>query len=55
MSSLTSKEKRQARIITLQVIYAQELKGSDLDNTCKFMMDKDNPPSRDVINWSALY
>ena len=51
MSSLTSKEKRQARIITLQAIYAKELKGSDLDNTCKFMMDKDNPPSRDVINY----
>ena len=51
MSSLTSKEKRQARIITLQAIYAQELKGSDLDNTCKFMMDKGNPPSRDVINY----
>ena len=51
MSSLTSKEKRQARIITLQAIYTQELKGSDLDNTCKFMMDKGNPPSRDVINY----
>ena len=49
MSSLTSKEKLQARIITLQAIYAQELKGSDLDNTCKFMMDKGNPPARDVI------
>ena len=49
MPSLTSKEKRQARIITLQVIYAQELKGSDLDDTYKFMMDKDNPPSKDVI------
>ena len=51
MYSLTSKEKRQARIITLQAIYAQELKGSDLDNTCQFMMDKGNPPSRDVINY----
>ena len=51
MSSLTSKEKRKARIISLQAIYAQELKGSNLDNTCKFMMDKDNPPSRDVINY----
>ena len=51
MSSLTSKEKRQARIITLQAIYAQELKGSVLDDTCKFMMDKDNPPSKEVINY----
>ena len=51
MSSLTPKEKRQARIITLQAIYAQELKGSDLDNTCQFMMDEGNPPSRGVINY----
>ena len=51
MSSLTSKEKRQARIIALQAIYAQELKGSDLDDTCKFMMDKENSPSKDVINY----
>ena len=51
MHSLTSKEKRQARIITLQAIYAHEFKGSDLDDTCKFMMDKKNPPSKDVINY----
>mgnify|MGYP001213712693 CR=1 FL=1 len=51
MHSLTSKEKRQARIITLQAIYAHELKGSDLDDTCKFMMDKENPPSKEVINY----
>ena len=50
--SLTSKEKRQARIITLQTIYAHELKGSDLNDTCKFMMDSENLPSEDVINYS---
>ena len=48
---MTSKEKRQARIITLQAIYAQELKGSVLDDTCKFMMDTGIPPSKDVIKY----
>ena len=49
--SLTSKEKRQARIITLQAIYAHEIKGSNLDDTCKFMIDRMNPPSKNVINY----
>ena len=51
MSNLTSKEKRQARIITLQAIYAQELNGSELDDTCKFMMDTWNQPSEDIFNY----
>ena len=51
MSNLTSKEKRQARIITLQAIYAQELNGSELDDTCKFMMDTGNQPSEDIVNY----
>ena len=51
MSKMTSKEKRYARIITLQAVYAQELNGSEFDDTYKFMMDKGNPPSRDVINY----
>ena len=51
MSSLTSKEKRQARIITLQAIYAHEFNGSDLDDTCEFMLDKGNPPIEDVIKY----
>jgi len=51
MSELTSKQKRQARIITLQVIYAQELEGSKLDDTCKFMLDTKNIPSKDVVKY----
>ena len=51
MPDLTSKQKRQARIITLQVIYAHELKGSDLDDTCAFMLDKGKPPMVNVIKY----
>ena len=51
MPKLTSKEKRQARIITLQAVYAHELNGSKLDDTCNFMMDQANLPSNNVINY----
>ena len=51
MSDLTPKQKRQARIITLQVIYAHELKGSDLDDTCAFMLDERKPPMVNVIKY----
>jgi len=51
MSDLTPKQKRQARIITLQIIYAQELKGSNLDDTCEFMLDKGNLPTKEVIKY----
>ena len=51
MSDLTPKQKRQARIITLQVIYAYELKGSDLDDTCAFMLDERKPPIVNVIKY----
>ena len=51
MSDLTPKQKRQARIITLQVIYAYELKGSNLDDTCEFMLDAGNPPMASVIKY----
>ena len=51
MPDLTPKQKRQARIITLQVIYAHELKGSDLDDTCAFMLDEGNPPMVNVIKY----
>ena len=52
MPDLTSKQKRQARIITLQVIYAHELKGSDLDDTCAFMLDEDKDFNNNVIKSS---
>ena len=51
MPDLTPKQKRQARIITLQVIYANELKGSDLDDTCAFMLDEGKPPMVNVIKY----
>ena len=51
MSDLKPKQKRQARIITLQAIYARELQGSDLDDTCNFMMDSKNPPPENVIKY----
>ena len=51
MPDLTPKQKRQARIITLQVIYAHELKGSDLDDTCAFMLDEGKPPMVNVIKY----
>ena len=51
MPNLTPKQKRQARIITLQVIYAHELKGSDLDDTCEFMLDEGNPLLEKIIKY----
>ena len=51
MPDLTPKQKRQARIITLQVIYAHELQGSDLDDTCAFMLDERKPPMENVIKY----
>tara|TARA_B100001123_G_scaffold407922_1_gene500639 strand:+ start:671 stop:1114 length:444 start_codon:yes stop_codon:yes gene_type:complete len=51
MSDLNPKQKRQARIITLQSIYAQELKGSDLNDTCDYMMDVKKPPAENIIKY----
>ena len=51
MPALTPKQKRKARIITLQVIYAHELKGSNLDDTCAFMLDERKPPMVNVIKY----
>ena len=51
MSELKPRQKRQARIITLQAIYARELQGSDLDDTCNFMIDAKKPPSQNVIKY----
>ena len=51
MPELTPKQKRQARIITLQIIYAHELNGSNIDDTCEFMLDKRNPPIMNVIKY----
>ena len=51
MSELKPRQKRQARIITLQAIYARELQGSNLDDTCNFMMDSNNSPSGEVLKY----
>jgi len=51
MSDLTPKQKRQSRIITLQIIYAHEFEGSDLNDTCEFMLDEGNPPIENVIKY----
>jgi len=51
MSDLTPKQKRQSRIITLQIIYAHEFEGSDLNDTCEFMLDKGNPPLENIIKY----
>jgi len=52
MHDLTSQQKRKARIIALQVIYAQEFHGSDLDATFEHMLDSDNTPEAGVIIYS---
>ena len=51
MSELKPRQKRQARIITLQAIYAREMQGSNLDDTCNFMMDSNNSPSEEVLKY----
>ena len=52
MHSLTYKQKRQARIIALQVIYAQEFHGSDIDTTFEHMLDPEDTPADNVITYS---
>ena len=51
MFKLNSQQKRQARIVSLQAIYARELQGSELDDTCDFMIDVDKPPSDKIIKY----
>ena len=52
MHNLTPRQKRQARITALQVIYAQELQGSDMDTTFEHMMDPKDTPEEDVMIYS---
>ena len=51
MSVLTAKEKRKARIITLQAIYANELKGSELNDTCDLFLKQLNLQSKKILNY----
>ena len=44
MHNLSSKQKRMARILALQVIYAQEFNGSNINETFKHMLDPNYTP-----------
>ena len=52
MHDLTPQQKRKARITTLQVIYAQEFHGSNIDTTYENMLDPEDMPEDDVIIYS---
>ena len=52
MHDLKPKEKREARIISLQMIYAQEFKGSDIDTSLQYMLDPGSPPANTVLIYS---
>ena len=52
MHDLTPKQKRKARITALQVIYAQEFHGSDMDTTFEHMLNPADTPEKDVIIYS---
>ena len=49
MHDLTPKQKRKARIIALQFIYAQEFQGSDMNTTLKHMLDYEDKQTDHVI------
>ena len=51
MSVLNSKEKRYARILALQGIYAYELSGSNSKLTYKYMLDKNKPLKKKVLDY----
>tara|TARA_B100000029_G_scaffold12515_1_gene13203 strand:- start:2031 stop:2471 length:441 start_codon:yes stop_codon:yes gene_type:complete len=51
MASLTSKEKRYARILALQGIYAYEISGSDPKTTYKHMLDDTVVLKKQVIDY----
>ena len=52
MHNLTPRQKRKARITTLQIIYAQEFHGSNIDTTYEYMLDPEDMPEDDVIIYS---
>ena len=52
MHDLTPQQKRKARIVALQVIYAQEFQGSDMDTTFEYMLDPEDTPEDNVIIYS---
>ena len=52
MHKLSPKQKRMSRIIALQVIYAQEFKGSNIEETFKHMLDPNEIPDKLVVEYS---
>ena len=52
MHDLTPKQKRMARILTLQAIYAQEFQGSEMDVTFEHMLDPKKITEDAVITYS---
>ena len=52
MHDLTPQQKRKARITTLQIIYAQEFHGSDIDTTIANMLDPADIVEDDVLKYS---
>ena len=52
MHDLTPKQKRKARIAALQVIYALELQGSNMDATFEHILDTKDQSENDVFKYS---
>ncbi len=52
MSNLKPKEKRKARILALQIIYAIDFKGSDFDETCKLLLEDEDEISQEIFKYS---
>tara|TARA_B100001029_G_C15052511_1_gene451854 strand:- start:1188 stop:1619 length:432 start_codon:yes stop_codon:yes gene_type:complete len=51
VSKLTPKDKRKARILALQVLYAIELNGSQLDDTYNLILDQLELPSNGILKY----
>ena len=52
MHDLTPQQKRKARITALQVIYAHEFKGSDMETTLEYIVDFEDAIEKGVITYS---
>ena len=52
MHDLTPKQKRKARIVALQSIYAKEFQGSDIETSLAHMLDPEDVPEQDVLIYS---
>ena len=52
MHNLNPQQKRKARVTALQVIYAQEFQGSNMDTTFEHMLDPEDAPEDNVIIYS---